>query len=230
MRVHLPLAPGGRHRFLLSCAVLALAAGAPLAAAQQPARANQANWALADKFDPEALRPVLYSSSVAAHWIGKSDSMWYNWKDHTGSAFFLVVPALKLKRPLFDQVKLAAALTAESGHAYDANNLPFTTVEFGKDHKTIGFNADSSHWEWNLAAETLTRTGRATRERPAAAGRGGRGGGFGGGGDFRNFSPDSTHFVFARNDNLFIVDTTSKDTTQISFDGELKRSFGRVDT
>jgi dipeptidyl-peptidase 4 len=36
--------------------------------------------------------------------------------------------------------------------------------------------------------------------------------------------------VFARNDNLFIVDTTSKDTTQISFDGERKRSFGRVDT
>ena len=92
-------------------AAAALAAAHP-AAAQQPARANKANWALAERFEPEALRPVLYSAAVAPHWIGKSDSMWYNWKNHAGSAFYLVVPALKLRRPLFDQVKLAAALTA----------------------------------------------------------------------------------------------------------------------
>ncbi|MDE3217596.1 MAG: DPP IV N-terminal domain-containing protein, partial [Gemmatimonadota bacterium] len=213
-------------------AAVAAAAVAARPVAAQQARGNQANWALANKFTPEAMRPILYSETVAAHWIGKSDSMWYNWKDHTGSTFYLAVPALKLKRPLFDHARLAAALTAQSGHAYDAYNLPFTSVEFGKDHRTFGFNADSSHWEWNLAAETLTRTGAATRERPAPAGRGGRGfGGFGfGGGDFRNYSPDSTHFVFARNFNLFIVDTATKDTTQISFDGERKRSFGYRDT
>ncbi|MDE3054742.1 MAG: DPP IV N-terminal domain-containing protein, partial [Gemmatimonadota bacterium] len=213
-------------------AAVAAAAVAARPVAAQQARGNQANWALANKFTPEAMRPILYSETVAAHWIGKSDSMWYNWKDHTGSTFYLAVPALKLKRPLFDHARLAAALTAQSGHAYDAYNLPFTSVEFGKDHRTFGFNADSSHWEWNLAAETLTRTGPATRERPAPAGRGGRGfGGFGfGGGDFRNYSPDSTHFVFARNFNLFIVDTATKDTTQISFDGERTRSFGYRDT
>ncbi|MDE3129257.1 MAG: DPP IV N-terminal domain-containing protein, partial [Gemmatimonadota bacterium] len=230
-------APARRpYRSLLSGAALVAAVAVATVAARpvaaQQARGNQANWALANKFTPEAMRPILYSETVAAHWIGKSDSMWYNWKDHTGSTFYLAVPALKLKRPLFDHARLAAALTAQSGHAYDAYNLPFTSVEFGKDHRTFGFNADSSHWEWNLAAETLTRTGAATRERPAPAGRGGRGfGGFGfGGGDFRNYSPDSTHFVFARNFNLFIVDTATKDTTQISFDGERKRSFGYRDT
>ena len=207
--------------------LFALALSASGATAQQ-AYANQANWALANKFSAEALRPVLYSNSVDAHWIGKTDSMWYNWKDHNGSTFFLAVPALKVKRPLFDHVKMAAELTAQSGHAYDAYNLPFTSVDFGKDHKTFEFNADSSHWEWTIATETLKRTGEATRDNGgAAAGRGGRGGR---GGGWRNYSPDSTHFVFARNDNLFIVDTTTKDTTQISTDGELKRSFGRVDT
>jgi dipeptidyl aminopeptidase/acylaminoacyl peptidase len=218
-----------RARFAGAGAVLAaLALSASGAAAQHP-HVNQANWTLANKFSNEALRPVLYSNSVDAHWIGKSDSMWYNWKDHNGSTFYLVVPAVKLKRPLFDHVKMAAELTAQSGHAYEAYNLPFTSVDFGKDHKTFEFNADSSHWEWTIATETLKRTGKATRENAGGGGgRGGRGG-FGGGG-WRNYSPDSTHFVFARNDNLFIVDTTSKDTTQISFDGERKRSFGRVDT
>jgi dipeptidyl-peptidase 4 len=215
---------------LLAIAVVASLAAAVPGAAQQPARANRANWALANKFDAEALRPILYTSAVDPHWIGKSDSMWYNWKDHDGATFYLVVPGLTLKRPLFDQVKLAAALTAASGHAYDAYNLPFTSVDFGKDHKTFEFNADSARWEWNLAGETLRRTGPAKREEGAAGGRGGGGRGGFGGGDFRNFSPDSTHFVFARDNNLFIVDTTTRDTTQISFDGERKRSFGFRDT
>lgn len=217
-----------RARLAHAGLALLLVAGLAAGAAAQHAHGNRANWALANKFTPEALRPVLYSESVQPHWIGKTDSMWYNWKDHTGSSFYLVVPSLKLKRPLFDQVKLAAALTAASGHAYEAYNLPFTSVDFGKDHKTFGFNADSAHWEWNLVTETLAKTGKPVRE--SAAGGGGRGGFFGGGGDFRNFSPDSTHYVFARSDNLFIVDTTTKDTTQISFDGERQRSFGRVDT
>ena len=219
-----------RARLARSRVALLLLAVSAGGAAAQHAHGNAANWTLANKFTPEALRPVLYSSSVSPHWIGKTDSMWYNWKDHSGATFYLVVPSLKVKRPLFDQVRMAAALTAASGRAYDAYNLPFTTVDFGKDHKTFQFNADSSRWEWTLASETLRRVGPAKREAPAAAGRGGRGGFFGGGGDFRNFSPDSTHYVFARNDNLFIVDTATRDTTQISFDGELKRSFGRVDT
>ncbi|HUX33770.1 MAG TPA: DPP IV N-terminal domain-containing protein, partial [Gemmatimonadaceae bacterium] len=220
--------PSARRPVMAGLAVLLLAAGAARADAQQ-AHASKANWALADKFTPEALRPILYSSAVRPEWIGKSDSMWYNWKDHTGSTFFLVVPALKLKRPLFDQVKMAAALTAAAGHAYDAYNLPFTSVEFSKDHKNFEFNADSSRWKWTLATEALERVGPAKRDSSETVG--GAGGGRGGrGGNFRNYSPDSLHFAFARDHNLFVVDTVTKDTVQVSTDGERKRSFGYLDT
>ncbi len=225
---HLGRGPWSRW-FCTAASFALLAAAAPPASAQH-AHANTANWALADKFTPEALRPVLYSSAVDPHWIGKSDSMWYNWKDHTGSTFFLVVPALKVRRPLFDHAKLAAALTAASGHAYDGYNLPFATITLSKDHKSFEFNADSSRWEWTLATEAIRRVGPATRE---TEGRGGRGGGgfFGrGGGDFHNYSPDSTHFAFARDNNLFVVDTITKDTVQVSTDGEIKRTFGYLDT
>ncbi len=218
-----------RPRFVRACAALVLLGVSAVGATAQQTHTNTANWTLANKFTPEALRPILYSSAVDPHWIGKTDSMWYNWKDHNGSAFYLVVPSLKVKRALFDQVKMAAALTAASGHAYESYNLPFTSVDFGKDHKTFEFNADSSRWEWTLATGKLRRVGPATHEEPAPSGRGGRG--FGrGGGNFRNYSPDSTHFVFARDYNLFIVDTVTKDTTQISTDGERKRSFGKIDT
>ena len=220
-----------RARFAHAGIALLLLTVTAAGAAAQQTHANKANWALANKFTPQALRPILYSSSVNPHWIGKTDSLWYNWKDRNGTAFYLVVPSLKEKLPLFDQVKMAAELTAASGHAYDAYNLPFTSVDFGKDHKTFEFNADSSRWEWTLATEKLKRVGKAKRETEGEnAGRGGRGGFGREGGNFRNFSPDSTHFVFARDFNLFLVDTVTKDTTQISTDGERKRSFGYLDT
>ena len=53
-------------------------------------------------------------------------------------------------------------------------------------------------------------------------GGGGRGGAAGAGGrgatppDIRNWSPDSTAFVFARNHNLFVVEKAKNDTIQVT--------------
>jgi dipeptidyl aminopeptidase/acylaminoacyl peptidase len=141
---------------------------------------------------------------------------------------------------------LAAALTA-AGRPYDFNSLPFTTVRFTDDHKRIVFLVDSTRFEWDLRTnklapgQKLTRQ-ELTRERALqneglTGGRGGGGGGGrqGGGGppgaDFRNFSPDSTAYVYARDHNLFIVETKG-DTTpvKISSDGVRDYSFGFRDT
>src|SRR5438874_1568829 len=138
--------------------LLAFAAGS---SAMAQDRGNRANWALADKFSATSLRPIVYTSSINPRWLGQSDSLCYNWKDHTGSAFYIVVPTTKNKRPLFDQEKLAAQLSDLSHHAHDPNNLPFTTLTFGKDRKTFDFVADSSRWEWTLGTETLKRLGAA---------------------------------------------------------------------
>ncbi len=240
----------------LFAAVVPLLA-APLAAQEH---ANKANWALANQFSTTNLRPRLYTTSVNPHWLGQSDSLCYDWKDHTGSAFFIVVPTTKTKRPLFDQVKMASQLSALSHHAHDAQNLPFTSIVFSKDRKTFGFTADSSKWQWNVATETLTRLGPSNLG--GAAGRGGRGrgntdappppppdtlntcggsarggaaaaaGGAGGGrgGDFHNYSPDSTMFAFAREYNLFVVKVATKDTIQLTRDGAKNYSFGARDT
>jgi dipeptidyl aminopeptidase/acylaminoacyl peptidase len=137
-------------------------------------KAPKANWELADKFSATNLRSRVYTNTVNPRWFGQSDSLCYNWKDHTGSTFYLVVPTSKSKKPLFDQVRLAAQLSDLSHHAHDPQNLPFTSLTFSKDRKTFAFNADSSRWEWTLATGTLKRLGPATSG--AAGGRGGRGG------------------------------------------------------
>lgn len=229
--------------------------------------ANQANWELANKFSPQSLRSRVYTNSVNPHWLGQSDSLCYDWKDHTGSTFFLVVPTTKTKKPLFDQVKLASQLSDLSHRAHDPQNLPFTSIRFSTDRKTFTFTADSSRWEWDVRAETLKLLGPATPATPANAegnGRGGRGGrgqgggaatppdtvntcggggggragaaggggqfGGGRGGDFRNYSPDSSMFAFARDHNLFVVKVATKDTVQLTKDGVKNYSFGARDT
>jgi dipeptidyl aminopeptidase/acylaminoacyl peptidase len=245
-----------RHRqTFLVCSVLALPFLSPLAAQERP---NKANWQLAEKFSQTNLRSKIFTSAVNPRWLGQSDSLCYDWKDHNGSTFYLVVPTAKTKRPLFDQAKLAAQLSEQSHRAHDPQSLPFTSLTFAKDHKSFTFNADSSKWEWELATETLKRLGPATppgggRGRGAAGngqtpaaqpdtantcggggGRGGaqaNGGGRGaGGGEFRNYSPDSSMFAFARNHNLYVVKVATGDTTQLTRDGVKYYSFGARDT
>src|SRR6185312_752912 len=158
----------------VAAAILAaLPLALPLAAQQQP-RVNQANWELAEKFSPQNLRSKIYSTTLTPHWLGQSDSLCYDWKDHTGTHFLLVVPTTKTKKALFDQSKLAAQLSELSHKAHDPQNLPFTSVTFSKDRKTFTFDADSSKWQWSVASEMLTRLGPA--DNLAARGRGGRGG------------------------------------------------------
>ncbi|MEJ7810021.1 MAG: DPP IV N-terminal domain-containing protein [Gemmatimonadaceae bacterium] len=239
------------------CAALLLLGVAVPAVAQSPlqpdfqrqqARANRANWTLAERFAPTALRSIIYSNGVQPRWLGESDTLWYNWRDRNGSQFYMVVPATATKRPLFNRDLLAAQLAEVSRRPVDPKNLPFTTLNFTKNHKVFRFTADSMRYEWNMATQTLKSLGRPPREVPADEERdrnvgGGRGGGGGGGGgppgggrgNFRNYSPDSTAFVFARSHNLFVVevnkaDTLKSDTTQVTSDGALDYSYGFRDT
>jgi dipeptidyl aminopeptidase/acylaminoacyl peptidase len=227
-------------RGALALAVAASTAHAQTPTQAPPARVNRANWTLANRFAPQALRPILYSTSVTPHWLGRSDTLWYNWRDRNGSHFYLVVPATATKRALFDRELLAARLAETSRRPVDPNNLPFTTLTFLRDHKAFRFTADSVRYEWSLAAQTLKALGRPPREAPAdeereiQQTRGQQGGGAGAlgarGRDFRAFSPDSSAFVFARAHNLFVVDVKSGDTVQVTNDGAPDYTFGFRDT
>jgi dipeptidyl aminopeptidase/acylaminoacyl peptidase len=216
------------------------------AAAQPPnVPANRANWMLADKFTNQQLQSVVYSSTLTPRWIGQRDSLWYNWRDRNGSKFLMVVPKTRIKQPLFDHVKMATELSALHRKPYEPNNLPFTNLTFDSLGKTFTFNVDTGtlarRYEWNLAAQTLKSLGPPPRD-STAGGRGGRGAGGGRGGgqgrgggaganqDFRNFAPDSTAFVFARDHNLYLVEVGKPDTIQLSKDGERNYSFGFRDT
>ncbi|CAN5804623.1 DPP IV N-terminal domain-containing protein [soil metagenome] len=226
--------PFGRSRVLWGIALLSLS-GLTAVPAYAQERA-QANWPLAERFTTEALRPFLFSQSVAPRWIAETDSMWYTWRDRQGTRFMLVVPKSKTKRLLFDHTKFAADLSVLHRRPYEPTNLPMTSLSFEKDGRSFRFMVDTIRYSYNMQTGALSSLGRPTREqlaaeRAQAGGGGGQGGGPGGGGtDFRNFSPDSTAFVFAKEHNLYIVEVARGDTVQLTTDGEQWYSFGARDT
>ena len=228
----------GFSLLMLSSAGSAFAQNAPQPDDKGPAKAN---WTLANRFSTAVLREFTYTQALVPHFLGKTDSLWYNWKDRNGARFVLMVPTLTgvAKKPLFDAAKVAEALTIARKKPYDANNLPFTTLTFLKDHKAFRFSVDTSRYEWSLVTETLKSLGRNPRTPPndeeiefgstTVAGRGIAGSGRDTN-SFKNFSPDSTAFAFARHHNVYVVEVGKNETTQVTTSGVEDWSFGNKDT
>jgi hypothetical protein len=59
----------------------------PVASAASAQRSEHANWALADKFNNDAVDQVVHSTSVQARFINETDSLWYFWRDQEGAGY-----------------------------------------------------------------------------------------------------------------------------------------------
>jgi dipeptidyl aminopeptidase/acylaminoacyl peptidase len=265
------------RRIAVSGMVLSAAA---VAGAQQPA-ANKANWTLANMFaDQATMNRVSYTTNLVPNWINNGDSLWYNWRDRNACQFYVAYPRTKAKTAMFDHTRLASQLSTLHNKPFDPTRLPFNTLEFAKDAKSMSFGVEGKRYEWTFASQDLKYVGRDTisqgggRGNLVNVGRGGNqqqtvtrsdatpqiqyctGGGqqrnpntpaLGGGGgrgqvvqgqvgqagqttgvspNVRNYSPDSTKFVFGRAYNVYLVNVSRNDTIQLSKDGERYRAFG----
>ncbi len=187
---------------------------------------NRANWELAERFSTANMRNLTFSTAVAPRFFGETDSLFYNWRDRNGGTFYLVVPGARLKRPLFDHIRMAEELSRLHRKPYEANRLPFTTLNVTRDHKKLRFVVDSTRYEWDLAGQTLAALPKLPRDSIARDEEGATGGLP----EWRAYSPDSTAFAFAREHNLFVVEVATKDTLQLSTDGVKDYSYGALDT
>jgi len=198
---------------------------------------NKANWKLAERFSPEALRPFIYSTSLTPGWINKTDVFWYSWRDADGIKFWRVDSRDKKKTPLFDSAKMAALLSELTKRPYDTTTLPITTVTFDeKNADLMHFTLDGDRYEYDLKKETLKNLGRPARgaatddATPPTQGQGRTGGRRGNqNGDFHNYSPDKKSYVYAQDYNLYYVEVVAgKDQppVQLTKDGEKYFSFG----
>jgi dienelactone hydrolase/Tol biopolymer transport system component len=144
-------------------------------------------------------------------WLA-GDKFWYRVLTAKGSEFILVNPAKGTRTAAFDQAKLAAALSTAMGQTIDANRLPFQTISFSDDNKSIGFQAGGKHWSCSLpgyACSVDSSHKAASSDDGMGARRASN----------QVVSPDGKKAVFIKNYNLWVRDLASGQETQLTTDG-----------
>ena len=149
--------------------------------------------------------------NVNANWLA-GDRFWYTINTEKGTEFILVDPVKKSRTAAFDHAKLAAALSTATGKKYEANKLPFQTIRFADDAKSISFEAATNHWSYELQTNKLTEN-----QDPPPAAAIGRQGRFGSRDAVT--SPDGKKAVFIKDWNLWVRDVATKKETQLTTDG-----------
>ena len=134
-----------RNSFFITILVIVLCSAGSLTAQLTPVK--NANYKLAEKFSPNKMKKMVFSTSVDPHWLKLSDRFWYTYETSEGKTFYMVDPVKKTKVPIFDNVKMAAMLTRITKDPYDAKHLPITKIKFIKAEKAIQFDVESSQEE-----------------------------------------------------------------------------------
>ncbi len=186
---------------------------ASTAFSQQPA-ANTANYQAAAHFSPKKLEKMLFSTTVEPHWLKKSTRFWYMYETSEGKKWYIVDPAKGEKKPLFDNDRLAAAITLIVKDPFEAKHLGLDSLHFVRDENWIQFEVKSTldndkkdsaansataagkkkifYFEYNLNDGTLNEltSFKKPKRKP----------------NWANISPDSNTIVFGRHYNLYWMD------------------------
>ena len=143
-----------RKNLLVLLFALLLANG-KVAAQNEPV--TTANYRLAERFSPEKIKRMVFSTSVDPNWLETGDKFWYSYKTSEGEFFYLVDLNKKSKTALFDNDKMAAMLTRITKDPYDAKHLPPIKPKFKKNDTVFRFDVTSSQDEEKeeIVADTL---------------------------------------------------------------------------
>ena len=105
---------------------------------------TEANWRLAERFSPEKISRMVFSTSVNPNWLETGDKFWYSYKTSEGEFFYMVDLDKKSKTPLFDNHKMAAMITKITKDPYDWQHLPPIKPKFKKNDTVFQFDVTSS--------------------------------------------------------------------------------------
>jgi hypothetical protein len=199
------------NRYLLTVTAFALALSAN---AQQNAPVTAKDYEHAESFLSYNTDPFIDRSSVRPNWLA-GDKFWYRVSTAQGNEFILVDPVKKTRTAAFDSQKLVDALSAAAGKKYDANKLPFQSISYAADGKSVLFTADGKKWSYNPQTNQVTEdTSKPVEVKaPVLTGRAARGGGN------EVFSPDGKRAAFIKNYNLWVRDVATNKQTQLTTDG-----------
>jgi dipeptidyl-peptidase-4 len=186
---------------------------------------TKANYQLAARFSSKKLEKMIFSTQVDAHWLKRTDRFWYMYETTEGKKWYIVDPLRAEKKPLFDNDKLAAAISRIVKDPFDSKHLGLDSLKFIKDENWIQFEVKSTqdvekkdttkkkpstpekkiyYFEYNLLDGTLNelKDFKKPKHKP----------------NWASISPDSSTIVFGRHFNLYWMDHANYEKALINED------------
>ena len=101
------------------------------------------NYALADRYSPNNLKKLVFSTSVDPHWLKESDRFWYSYETSEGKHWYIVDPTKGTKELLFDNVYIAAEMSRLTGDPFDAKHMDISKLKFIKNETVVQWEVKS---------------------------------------------------------------------------------------
>lgn len=168
---------------------------------------SAADYARAESFLPWNVAQRIFNAEVRPHWLSGGERFWYRRAAREGASFLLVDTASGASRPAFDPVRLAAALSGQTGPAFLPTRLPFESISFSADQRAIHFDVGEQTWTCDLSSyhcRPVARDAAGTTEVR---------------------SPDGRWGAFVREHNLWVRVLASGEEIQLSTDGAQHNAY-----
>jgi dipeptidyl aminopeptidase/acylaminoacyl peptidase len=177
-------------------------------AAAAPRLAAQVDYRRAElMLDWHASRMISHDA-VQPNWLSDGNRFWYRDKLDQGAEFVLVDPVSNTRRLVFDNARLAAAMSLARDTTYDPVKLPFETFRFVDGERAIEFKASRKLFRCVLATYRCTVGDTLPDQRPFVV------------------SPDSVWEAFIHQYNVWIRPRGGGDSLQLTSDGTEEWWYG----
>ena len=188
--------------------VIAAIAGVMLAVLAPKSAHAQPDYPRAEQFLTWNELRLVYADYIVPAWMKGETRFWYRVTTPHGADFILVDPATAKRAPLFDNARLAAAISRAADSSYEGARLPFTDFRFGADEQHIEFNATRKRFVCDIGQYSCTRGDTL----PTLTGY--------------VRSPDGKSEAFVRANNLYVRPVGGGTETQLTMDGIALYSYG----
>lgn len=200
------------YRLLLSRArtTCTLAAVLSLSMAVSAA-AQQVSYTRAEQLLDWNTSLLTTGDEVRPQWLLDGTRFWYRNKTSNGADFVIVDPSRNTRGILFDNTRLAAAMSIANDTSYDPARLPFRTFKFtddGKNEREIEFAANKKRFLCDIAAYRCRVRDTLPSEMPYV------------------LSPDKKLEAFVYKYNVYVRPRGGGDSTQLTTDGVQHWSYG----
>ncbi len=158
-----------------------------------------ADYQRAEKFLAANTAGLVLNNILAQYWQDH-DQLIYQRSTSEGSEYLLLDVETAVKTDLFDASRLAAALASFTDEDIDPNDLDLSRLDLSAVANQLSFDFDSDSYSLDLGSYSLNQLADITAS------------------EF--LSPDGNKAAFIDDHNLWVRDTVSNQSTQLTFDGE----------